>query len=129
MYHPVCVRAPNALEAVRGMKHLIGSLLKMLMHSGCVGQLAKERLAQTPPGPDIRYWEASVSQCLPGTSILPSLRRVNAALPVRQISLNNTRPRKQHNDLQVDGRSVRGKRKEEGMVCVTNQSLEERTHQ
>ena len=90
----------------------MGSLLKMLMHSAWVGQLAQ--LGQTLPGPDIRCWKASVSVCLPGTSISPPSPRVNAALarPVRQIALLNTSPRKQRNDLQVDGRRAREKRKE-----------------
>lgn len=56
MQHLVYVRASNALQAVRDIKHLMGSLLKMLMHSGGVVQLAQGRLGQTPPGSDIRCW-------------------------------------------------------------------------
>lgn len=63
----VCVRISNALEAVRDIKHLMGSLLRMLVPLGWVGQLVLERLEQTSPGPDIRCWEASVTRCLPGT--------------------------------------------------------------
>lgn len=115
----------------------------MLVHPGWGGQ----------PGPDIRCPEALVSLCLPGTRISVSSWLVNAALAaaVRQISLVNTCPRKQHNDLQVDGRSARGEREveEKGLeefqqkrcwricsyttrhiwYCYSNQSLEEETYQ
>lgn len=51
----------NALEAVRHIKHIMGSLIKMLMHSSRVGQLAQEQAGQTPSGSDTRCWEACAS--------------------------------------------------------------------
>ncbi len=109
--HRVCVRASNALEAARDIKHLMGSLLKTLMHSGGVGLLAQEQLGQTPMLGSLRVSVLTWHKHLALFS-----RRVNAALalPVRQISLVHTCPRKQHNDLQLDGRIARGKRKEAG---------------
>lgn len=52
---------------------MLGRLLKMIMHSGCIGQLAKDRPAQTAGGVSVLTWHYHLALFVPVRQICTSV--------------------------------------------------------